>query len=58
MCLQFFSHDSSDARNMAPDVQRTIREIICEEGGKSQKEAEDYIKRMQTKGRYSCDIWS
>ncbi|XP_071481377.1 NADPH--cytochrome P450 reductase-like [Diadema antillarum] len=47
-----------DARFMAPDVQRTIREIICEEGGKTQTEAEDYIKRMQSKGRYSCDVWS
>ncbi|XP_030848141.1 NADPH--cytochrome P450 reductase [Strongylocentrotus purpuratus] len=47
-----------DARFMAPDVQRTIREIICQEGGKTQTEAEDYIKKMQSKGRYSCDVWS
>ena len=43
---------------MAPDVQRTIREVIIEEGGKTQTEAEDYIKKMQSKGRYACDVWS
>ena len=48
----------SDARHMAPDVQRTIREVIIEEGGKTQSEAEDYIKKMQSKGRYACDVWS
>ncbi|XP_072047913.1 NADPH--cytochrome P450 reductase-like [Amphiura filiformis] len=47
-----------DARHMAPDVQRTIREVICEEGGKSLTEAEDYFKKMHDKGRYACDVWS
>ncbi|XP_033117022.1 NADPH--cytochrome P450 reductase-like [Anneissia japonica] len=47
-----------DARNMAPDVQKTIREIISEKGGLASGAADDYLKKMQSKGRYSCDVWS
>ncbi|XP_071848148.1 NADPH--cytochrome P450 reductase-like [Apostichopus japonicus] len=47
-----------DARNMAPDVQKMLHTIICEKGGHSDTEAQDYIKKMQTKGRYACDVWS
>ena len=52
----FLTH--SDARLMAPDVNKTIKEIIMEEGDKTQAESDDYIKKMQSKGRYSCDVWS
>lgn len=47
-----------DARNMAPDVQKMLHTIIIEKGGKTEAEAQDYIKKMQTKGRYACDVWS
>ncbi|XP_071790459.1 NADPH--cytochrome P450 reductase-like isoform X1 [Asterias amurensis] len=47
-----------DARYMAPDVQKVIRTIISEQGGKTQQEADDYIKKLQSKGRYACDVWS
>ncbi|XP_071945366.1 NADPH--cytochrome P450 reductase-like [Antedon mediterranea] len=47
-----------DARNMAPDVLKTIRGIITEKGELTSSAAEDYLKKMQSKGRYSCDVWS
>ncbi|XP_038055432.1 NADPH--cytochrome P450 reductase-like isoform X2 [Patiria miniata] len=47
-----------DARYMAPDVQKVIRTIISEHGDKTHQEADDYIKKLQSKGRYACDVWS
>lgn len=59
-CLPF-AHTplvSSDARNMARDVQNTFYEIVAEFGNMSQPQAVDYIKKLMTKGRYSLDVWS
>lgn len=43
---------------MARDVHKCLTEVITEVGGKSLNEAEDYIKKLQQKGRYAQDVWS
>ena len=48
----------SDARNMARDVHKCLMDVITEKGDKSSNEAEDYIKKLQQKGRYAQDVWS
>ena len=48
----------SDARNMARDVLSTLERIIMEKGNMDKSEAEKYIKKLQSKGRYSADVWS
>lgn len=48
----------SDARNMARDVHDVLTNILKELGGMDDTKAADYIKKLQNKGRYSCDVWS
>ena len=48
----------SDARNMARDVLATLERIIMEKGNMEKSQAEEYIKKLQNKGRYSADVWS
>ena len=43
---------------MARDVHKCLVEVITKIGSKSVQEAEDYIKRLQQKGRYAQDVWS
>lgn len=48
-----------DATRMARDVNETLLSIIMECGKFTDKaHATDYIKKMQARGRYSCDVWS
>jgi len=47
-----------DARNMARDVHKCLVDVITEKGDKSSNEAEDYIKKLQQKGRFAQDVWS
>ncbi|XP_031568729.1 NADPH--cytochrome P450 reductase-like [Actinia tenebrosa] len=47
-----------DARNMARDVHSVIVEIARENGGMSENEAIDFVKKLGAKGRYSTDVWS
>ncbi|KAL8614018.1 hypothetical protein ACOMHN_023253 [Nucella lapillus] len=47
-----------DARNMAKDVLATLERIIMEKGNMDKTKAEEYIKNLQSKGRYSADVWS
>ncbi|KAL4223899.1 hypothetical protein ACF0H5_017362 [Mactra antiquata] len=47
-----------DARNMARDVHDTLLYIIQECGKLDTSRAADYVKKLQNKGRYSCDVWS
>ncbi|KAL3858480.1 hypothetical protein ACJMK2_013069 [Sinanodonta woodiana] len=47
-----------DARNMARDVHTTLESILMECGSMNKEKAADYVKKMQNKGRYSCDVWS
>lgn len=55
-CFFFFS--LSDARTMAREVKEIILETIQTYGNKTQKEAEDFLKRMESQKRYSADVWS
>ena len=48
----------SDARNMARDVHTLLVSIIKKNGGLSDNEAVDFVKRLSAKGRYSVDVWS
>ncbi|KAH7637560.1 nadph--cytochrome p450 reductase-like [Dermatophagoides farinae] len=47
-----------DARTMAREVKEIILETIQTYGNKTQKEAEDFLKRMESQKRYSADVWS
>lgn len=53
-CFFFFS----DARNMARDVHNLLVTIVKENGGMTENEAADYVKKLSAKGRYSVDVWS
>lgn len=47
-----------DARNMARDVLSTLENIIMDKGNMDKTQAEQYIRKLQNKGRYSADVWS
>lgn len=47
-----------DARNMAHDVDAALKEVMMKEGGMEESAAVDYLKRLRSRGRYSCDVWS
>lgn len=47
-----------DARNMSRDVHDTLTYIIEQCGHLDAARTADYIKKLQNKGRYSCDVWS
>ncbi len=47
-----------DAKMMAKDVHKYIQEIVVKNGGKSEKEAEEFIKKLEQQKRYSMDVWS
>ena len=42
---------------MARDVQNTLLNIVQNHGNLSEKEASDYVKKLQKKGRYLQDVW-
>lgn len=52
------SSQYSDARTMAREVREIILETIEKFGAKSKKDAEDFLKRMESQRRYSADVWS
>jgi sulfite reductase alpha subunit-like flavoprotein len=43
---------------MARDVHNTLLKTLMDKGNMDREKAENYIKKMQNKGRYSCDVWS
>lgn len=45
---------------MARDVHSALVTIMCQEGGMSKDEAEQYISKMQSEAptRYLSDVWS
>ncbi|KAI9313965.1 hypothetical protein BX666DRAFT_1975256 [Dichotomocladium elegans] len=47
-----------DAKNMARDVQQTFIGFAIKYGNKSEQEAQEYIKRLRSTGRYQEDVWS
>ncbi|KAL4002238.1 NADPH--cytochrome P450 reductase [Acanthocheilonema viteae] len=47
-----------DARNMARDVQNTFMRIFIEIGGKTETEAQKFLKDLERKRCYQTDVWS
>ncbi|KAG2216584.1 hypothetical protein INT45_004505 [Circinella minor] len=47
-----------DAKNMARDVNQTFVSFAIEFGGKTEQQAQDYVKNLRTSGRYQEDVWS
>ncbi|TKB45290.1 assimilatory sulfite reductase (NADPH) flavoprotein subunit [Thalassotalea mangrovi] len=46
-----------DMSRMAKDVHQALVDIIAEQGGKSQEQAEDYLKQMRIEKRYQKDVY-
>jgi len=46
-----------DSKSMSKDVHKALRTVVMEAGNKTQKEAEQFITALQTKGRYQQDVW-
>merc|ERR1719195_1275387 len=47
-----------DAKMMAKDVRNIIVEICVNNGGMADKDAENYVKKLESQKRYSADVWS
>ena len=43
---------------MAPDVDKCLKEMVIKLGGHDEASAVDYLKKMRSRGRYSCDVWT
>ncbi len=46
-----------DMSKMAKDVHQALVEIIIEHGGKSEQQAEDYLKQLRINKRYQKDVY-
>ena len=46
-----------DASRMAADVDRALREVICEAGGLTPDAANEYVQTMAAEGRYARDVY-
>jgi len=46
-----------DARQMAKDVDATLRKIVQEQGGKSVDEANEYVEKLKSEKRYKRDVY-
>ncbi|QHT70632.1 assimilatory sulfite reductase (NADPH) flavoprotein subunit [Rhodocytophaga rosea] len=46
-----------DAKQMAKDVDRTLKTIIQQQGGITLEKAEEYVKYLQLSNRYQTDIY-
>ena len=47
-----------DAMMMAKDVRNIILDICKNDGWMDEKEAETFVKKMESQKRYSADVWS
>lgn len=43
---------------MAKDVHDAFVGVVHKHGGLGEREAEEFIKNMNNKGKYSVDVWS
>jgi sulfite reductase (NADPH) flavoprotein alpha-component len=48
---------SGDAKNMAKDVQATLKQILEEHGSLSEEESSSYLKEMKKSGRLLLDVY-
>ncbi len=46
-----------DAERMAPDVHRTLAEIVMQHGGRDREAAHAYLRQLQESHRYQCDVY-
>lgn len=46
-----------DAKNLAPDVHATLRDIIQQQGGRGRAAADDYLASLQRDHRYHVDVY-
>lgn len=46
-----------DAERMAPDVHRTLGEIVMQHGGRDAEGAQEYLRQLQENGRYQRDVY-
>lgn len=47
-----------DAKNMAVDVRNLLLKAIREKGGRSETEAVQFLKKLESMKKYSADVWS
>ncbi|XP_013195874.2 NADPH--cytochrome P450 reductase [Amyelois transitella] len=47
-----------DAKNMAVDVRNIVQKAVKEIGGKSESEAAQFLKKLDSMKKYSSDVWS
>ncbi|XP_041976895.1 NADPH--cytochrome P450 reductase isoform X2 [Aricia agestis] len=47
-----------DAKNMAVDVRNIVVRAIREKGGRTEAEAAQFIKKLESMKKYSADVWS
>lgn len=47
-----------DAKYMAHDVDQALQEALEAEENWSNQQAQDFLKTLRSRGRYSCDVWS
>lgn len=43
---------------MAKDVHDALVNVVHKHGSMSESSAEDFIKNLHNKGKYSADVWS
>jgi sulfite reductase (NADPH) flavoprotein alpha-component len=46
-----------DMRNMAKDVNKTLLQIIQNEGGISAEKATEYVKKLKKEKRFQTDVY-
>ncbi|OWR41297.1 NADPH--cytochrome P450 reductase isoform X1 [Danaus plexippus] len=47
-----------DAKNMAVDVRNIVIKAVQEKGGRSEAEAVQFLKKLESMKKYSADVWS
>ena len=50
--------DNCDMFPSLQDVRNIIVEICVNNGGMADKDAENYVKKLESQKRYSADVWS
>jgi len=43
---------------MAQDVDAVLHKIVSKYGSMDEASAQEYLKRLRSRSRYSCDVWS